>query len=118
MMIDISQKLAERLQDVAKRRGTSVEKLLGELLSELPPTAEIEVCDHSSAISETEGEEPPSEAQDGYGEFKYPPGTLARCAEVALKAGLASKEQVDTSARSREILNAEFADYVDRRIRG
>lgn len=118
MMIDIPQDLAERLQDVAKRRGTTVEKLIDELLSEHPPAAEINVSDHSSAMPATEGEEPPSEAQDGYGEFKYPPGTLARCAEVALKAGLASKEQVDTSARSREILNAEFADYVDRRIRG
>jgi len=50
-------------------------------------------------------------------EKEYPPGSLARFAQVAIKAGVASKEKVDTSARSREILNSEFADFIDRRIR-
>ena len=113
MIIDIPLELAEQLQDAARRRGTSVEKLLVELLAEHPPAAGIDVSDHSSAILATEGEEPLSVAKD---EFKYPPGTLARFAEVAQRAGLATKEPVDTSERSREILNAEFADYVDRRI--
>lgn len=48
-------------------------------------------------------------------EKEYPPGSLARFAQVALKAGMASKEQVDTSARSREILNTEYADYLKKR---
>lgn len=48
---------------------------------------------------------------------EYPPGSMGRLAQVAVKAGMASKKKVDTSARSREILNSEFADYIDRRIR-
>ena len=48
-------------------------------------------------------------------EKEYPPGSLARFAQVALKAGMASKEQVDTSAHSREILNTEYADYLKKR---
>ena len=44
--------------------------------------------------------------------------TLADLAEIAVSAGLASDKPVDTAERSREILNAEFADRVDRRIRG
>ena len=50
-------------------------------------------------------------------EKEYPPGSLGRLAQVAVKARMASEKKVDTSARSREILNSEFADFVDRRIR-
>ncbi len=116
MIMDIPQELVERLQDVAQRRGTTVDKLLSELISEHLPTTGIDASDHVSATSTPECKKPLSKVQDEY-KFKYPPGTLARFAEVALQAGLASKEPVDTSARSREILNAEFADYIDRRIR-
>ena len=115
-MIDIPQELVEQQQDAAKRRGMTVEKLLGELLSEHAPTTGIDTFDQGSAMTAAEGEGPPSEVQDEYN-FKYPPGTLARFAEVVVQAGLASEEPVDTCARSREILNAEFADYIDRRIR-
>ena len=45
------------------------------------------------------------------------PATLADLARSAREANLASDEVVDTAARSREILNAEFANWVDRRIR-
>lgn len=48
---------------------------------------------------------------------EYPPGSLARFAQVAIKAGMASSEPVNTSDNSREILNAEFADFIDRRTR-
>ena len=41
--------------------------------------------------------------------------TGADFARNAKAAGLASPEPVDTSARSREILNTEFADYLKRR---
>ena len=116
MIMDIPQELVERLQDVAQRRGTTADKLLSELISEHLPTTGIDASDQGSALLAAEGEGPPSEVQDEH-KFKYPPGTLARFAEVAQQAGLASKETVDTSVRSREILNAEFADYIDRRIR-
>ena len=45
------------------------------------------------------------------------PATLADLARSARALGLATKEPVNTAERSREILNAEFADWVDRRVR-
>ena len=48
---------------------------------------------------------------------EYPPGSLGRFAQLALKSGMASKDSVDTSALSREILTAEFANHIDRRSR-
>ena len=48
---------------------------------------------------------------------EYPAGSLGRFAQLALKSGMASKESVDTSALSREILTSEFANHIDRRIR-
>jgi len=44
-----------------------------------------------------------------------PQGSLAEMAQNAREAGLASGESVDTAERSREILNAEYADYLKRR---
>lgn len=41
--------------------------------------------------------------------------TLADLARVALEANLSSEHPVDTAARSREILNTEYADYLKRR---
>ncbi len=48
---------------------------------------------------------------------KKPQLTLQDLARNAREAGLKSDKPVDTSERSREILNAEFADWVDRRTR-
>ena len=42
-------------------------------------------------------------------------GSLADMAQNARQAGLASTQPVDTAARSREILNAEYADDLKRR---
>ena len=42
--------------------------------------------------------------------------TLAELAENAAKARLSTPHPVDTSARSREILNNEFADYIRRHM--
>ena len=41
--------------------------------------------------------------------------TLAELAANAEKADLATAHPVDTSARSREILNTEYADYLNQR---
>lgn len=46
---------------------------------------------------------------------EYPPGSLARFAQVAIKAGMATAEPVNTSDNSREILNTEYAEYLKRR---
>ena len=43
--------------------------------------------------------------------------TLADLARVALEADLSTDEPVDTAARSREILQTEFADYLKQRPR-
>ncbi|MDE2820920.1 MAG: hypothetical protein OXN94_04295 [Chloroflexota bacterium] len=50
-------------------------------------------------------------------EAKKPQLTMQDLARNAREAGLKSDKPVDTSERSREILNAEFANWVDRRIR-
>ena len=42
-------------------------------------------------------------------------GRLANMAQNARQAGLASAQPADTAARSREILNAEYADNLKRR---
>lgn len=48
---------------------------------------------------------------------KEPSLTLQDLARNAKKAGIKSDKPVNTAARSREILQDEFADWVDRRIR-
>lgn len=48
------------------------------------------------------------------GKKATPKGTLADLARAAERAGLRSSQPVDTSARSREILEAEFPDYIRR----
>ena len=49
-------------------------------------------------------------------DIKRDGATLADLARVALEAKLSSEHPVDTSARSREILNTEYADYLKRRL--
>jgi hypothetical protein len=48
---------------------------------------------------------------------ELPLGSLAEMAQNARAAGLASDRTVDTAMRSREILNAEYADYLKRRMK-
>lgn len=43
--------------------------------------------------------------------------TLADLAKVALEADLSTDEPVDTAARSREILQTEYGDYLRQRPR-
>ncbi len=50
-------------------------------------------------------------------EAQKPRLTMQDLARNAREAGLKSEKPVDTSTRSREILNAEFANWIDRRIR-
>ena len=48
-------------------------------------------------------------------ENKTPYATLADMAANAAKAGLRTPHPVDTAARSREILETEYMDYLTRR---
>ncbi|MCY4061908.1 MAG: hypothetical protein OXG53_06050 [Chloroflexi bacterium] len=116
MMVEIPDELAQWLLESANQRGISIKNLLTELLVEKQTAACIEASEDGAKVPGVE----PATAIEGLRdelEREYPPGSLGRFAQLALKSGLASEEFVDTSARSREILTAEFADHIDRRIR-
>ncbi|MCY3864862.1 MAG: ribbon-helix-helix protein, CopG family [Chloroflexi bacterium] len=88
MTIDIPEDLALRLEELAKRNDADVGDLLRDLLARY--------------------EDERAAKQKRW-------ATGADFARNAKAAGLASPEPLDTSARSREILNTEFADYLKRR---
>lgn len=113
MMVEIPDELAQWLLESANQRGISIKSLLSELLVEKQTAACIESTERGMEIPGAE----PSAAIDEQRDELYPPGSLGRFAQMALKSGMASQEFVDTSARSREILNTEFADHIDWRIR-
>lgn len=142
MMIDIPQDLARQLEQLADAKGATVETLLRSWLESQSPkepsltlqdlarnakkaginNANYQECQPSAATDSADRgsareREESCNAKSDECEMQYPPGSLARFAQLAQRAGLSTKEPVDTSARSREILNAEFADFVDRRLR-
>ena len=88
MTIDIPDDIALRLQKLAKQNDADIGDLLRDLLTRY-------------------------EAQCAAKQKRWATG--ADFAKNAKAAGLASPDPVDTSARSREILNTEFADYLKRR---
>ena len=116
MMVEIPDELEQWLLESANQRGISIENLLTELLLEKQTAACIEASEESTEVPELE---PAASIEDLRDELArdYPAGSLGRFAQLALKSGLASKESVETSSRSREILTTEFADHIDRRIR-
>lgn len=48
-------------------------------------------------------------------DFKRKGIPMADLARIALEARLSTPEPVDTAARSREILNSEYAEYLNQR---
>lgn len=142
MNIEVSDEVGLHLQQLAEERKLTVEELIRAMLHEsdvvrnsktLAEFAEMAIeaklsspepdcnADNSRDILKTEYAKhllkrgySPSEVVDVLTK-EYPPGSLARFAQIAIKAGIASKEPVDTSARSREILNTEYADYLKKR---
>ncbi len=88
MTIDIPQDVALRLEELANRKDADIGDLLRDLLARY-------------------------ESEHAAKQKRWATG--ADFARNAKAAGLASPEPVDTSARSREILNTEFADYLKRR---
>ncbi|MCY3979443.1 MAG: hypothetical protein OXG23_15200 [Chloroflexi bacterium] len=88
MTIDIPEDVALQLEKLAKRNDIEVGDLLRELLER-------------------------DEAERAAKQKRRATG--ADFARNAKAAGLVSPEPVDTSERSREILNTEFADYLKRR---
>ena len=88
MTIDIPADIARRLEALAERDNLEIEDLLRDMLERF------------------------EEEDDAKGRRRP---TTADFARNARAAGLSSAHPVDTSERSREILNAEFADYLKRR---
>ena len=84
MTIDIPEDIALRLEKLAKQNDAEVADLLRDLLER-----------HESENAAKQKRR----------------ATGADFARNAKAAGLASPDPVDTSARSREILNTEYADY-------
>lgn len=142
MNIEVSDEVGLHLQQLAKERKLTIEELICVMLDgydvvrnskTLAEFAEMAIeaklsspetdctADNSRDILKTEYAQhllkrgySPSEVVDVLTK-EYPPGSLARFAQIAIKAGIASKEPVDTSARSREILNTEYTDYLKKR---
>lgn len=138
MNIEISDEIGLQLEQLAEERQLTMDELISALLDRYDvkrrkgvTLADMAANASKANVSETESEGacPPYLAklaiERGISpeylsellEKEYQPGSMGRLAQVAVKAGMASKKKVDTSARSREILNSEFADFIDRRIR-
>lgn len=83
-------KLTRKLREYARRENRSVEEVLESLLEK---------------YGEPEAEEK-----------KPKPGSFAVLAASALKANLASETEVDTSDRTKEIMKAEYANHVRRKL--
>ncbi|MCY4071327.1 MAG: hypothetical protein OXG60_08500 [Chloroflexi bacterium] len=88
MTIDIPEDVALRLEQLAEQHDTD----LGDLLRDM--------------IERYAKERPTDDKRWA---------TLADLARNAKEAGLASPHPVNTAARSREILNTEYVDYLKRR---
>ncbi|MDE2852643.1 MAG: hypothetical protein OXN88_00580 [Chloroflexota bacterium] len=134
MKIEISDEVGLQLKELAKERNLTIEELVSDMLegrnvvrnsvrlteesakSELTAPEAGDACPPYLAKQATERGISPERLAELL-EKEYPPGSMGRLAQVAVKAGIASEKKVDTSARSREILNSEFADFIDRRIR-
>lgn len=98
-ILEVSPSLADRLREIARREDRSVEALLESLLNEYHVLRHDEYTDD---VADQDDDLPPS-------------GSLARLAVTAQAAGIRSG-LTDTAARSREILETTWADYLLRRM--
>ena len=122
MMIEVPDEVGAQLREMAKARRIAV----GEMVEILLIRDQIDSArirrENAERFRRTE--EKAKAAEEARRKCKLkpgdegwpPPGSLAALAENARKANLGalSSKKVDTAARSREILNAEFADYITR----
>ncbi len=122
MLKEVPDEVAARLQKVADDRRLTVGEMVDILIIRDHIAAERNRRENAELFRQTE-EKAAAEAEarakcdlkpgdEGW----PPPGSLAELAQLARKANLGalSSKKVDASARSREILNAEFADYITR----
>lgn len=138
MNIEVSDEIGQYLERLAEERNLTIEELISAMLerydvkrrkgvthAELAANAAKANASEPEAVGACPGYLAKLATERGISpehlsellEKEYPPGSMGRLAQIAVKAGMASEKKVDTSARSREILNSEFADFIDRRIR-
>lgn len=122
MLIEVPDDVAARLQEMAKARGLTVGQMVDVLVIRDCLDSERNRRENAELFRQTE-DKARAEAEARRkrnlkpGDEDWPPaGSLAALAENARKANLGalSGKTVDTSARSRENLNSEYADYITR----
>ncbi len=113
MLIDIPSEVALRLQAMAGEQGCTVGELLQSLLVR---GANDAVRDRTGnpAMKNPNDASPTAAPVDADDVDWSPPGSMAALALNARQANLSGGKFTDTSARSREILKAEFPDYIRR----
>ncbi|MDE2747959.1 MAG: hypothetical protein OXI34_03240 [Chloroflexota bacterium] len=113
MMIDIPNDVASRLQGLAEERGCSIGELLENLLDRGATESGGANPGNTVARERKDASLKVAPADDDDADWP-PPGSLAALALNAHKANLGGGKFTDTAARSREILKAEFPDYIRR----
>ena len=122
MMIEVPDEVGEQLREMAKARGISVGFMVEVLLIRDQMAAKRNREENAELFRRTAEKAKADEEELRKCKLKPgdegwpPPGSLAELALLARRANLGalSRKKVDTAARSREILNAEFADYITR----
>ena len=122
MMIEVPDDVGAQLQEMAKARRIAVGEMVEILLiRDQIDSARIRRENSEKFLKTAQKAKADEEARrkctlkpgdEGW----PPPGSLAEFAQLARKAtqGTEPGETTDTVARSREILNTEFADYITR----
>ncbi len=94
MLLNIPEDIALQLDEMAQRQDAEIGELLRDMLKRYAKEHNPADCSVESA-----------------GQF----ATWGDLVKSAREAGLASPKPVDTAARSREILQAEYVDYLVKR---
>jgi hypothetical protein len=84
----LSGEIADKLRDLAQRKGRTVEDVVEDMLEHYPPAQEDEAT---------------------------PSGSMAAFMKAALAADIHLEED-DLASRSREILDTEFVEYLKQRL--
>ncbi len=115
MLIEVPDSIAAQLQKMADKRHITVGQMVDILIRRDACMGKHERSEWAQSNPQPVEAPAPSDIQPG-DEGWPPPGSLAALAENARRANLGSisSQKTDTSARSREILNAEFAEYIRR----
>jgi hypothetical protein len=95
LLIHLNETTLKKLQEIAQQEQKPVEEIAARLIEKQTNTSDVD------DIIEVD--------------FDAPPGTLAALAASAVRANLASEEEVDTAEHADEILNNEFGEYLKRR---